>query len=105
MASPFVSELVRAANDIQQVSNADAVRLLERASMTIGDYRKLLGHEDAPAIEDGSIGGPDPWKEMADSIDGFQPQQVAELLLNAAAVIRAATIVLEIGADKPRGID
>jgi hypothetical protein len=73
----FVSELIRAANEVSKLTRDETVRLLQRAAATLRDY----GGHDHLVFE---------LTVMAASIDFFSPQKVSAMLLEAAEVIKAA---------------
>jgi hypothetical protein len=84
----FVSELIRAANEVPELTREETVRLLQRAAATILDFREQLspGNESAT----GMVNIEFELTVMAASIDLFSPEKISALLLEAAGVIKAA---------------
>ena len=85
LVAAFISELIRAANEVERVTLPERARLLWRAAATIRDYREQLGSE-APAAEDDIL---DALNSMADTIDLHRPKEVASMMLDAVAAIKA----------------
>jgi hypothetical protein len=92
----FVSELIRAANEIERLTPFESARLLHRAASTIRDYRDEINYSDTPANDRGT---PDDIvycvNEMAARIETFAAHEVAETMLEAAETIKAGRILLE----------
>ena len=91
MTSAFISELIRAANEVGRLTKPERAGLLQRAAATIRDYRDQINYSDTPAND---RGGPDDivycLNEMARLIESFSTQEVAETLMEAVEVIKAA---------------
>lgn len=94
--APFISELIRAANETDRLTKAERARLLQRCAGTLRDYRHQINYSETPAND----GGPDDvaheWSEMARLIDLFSAEEVSKALLDAVASIKAARTLLEI---------
>jgi len=86
----FVSELVRAANGVDQLSRPEQVRLLQRAAATI---RELRGQTGAEPPAEGDIAAD--LTSMADTIDLHGPKEVAAILHDAIAAIKIDRADLE----------
>jgi hypothetical protein len=84
LVAAFISELIRAANEIDRVRMSERARLLERAAATIRDFREQLGAEppaEADIVED--------LRSMAETIDLHGAKEVAAMILEAVAAIKA----------------
>ncbi|MEP9387724.1 hypothetical protein [Mesorhizobium sp. KR9-304] len=80
----FISELIRAANEIERLTKAERARLLERAATTIRDFREQLDAEppaEADLVED--------LRSMVETIDLHGAKEVAAMILEAVAAIKA----------------
>ncbi|MXN48703.1 hypothetical protein GR138_26240 [Shinella kummerowiae] len=88
--SAFIAELIRAANKVGDVADAERVRLLGRAYVTILEAREEIG-EEVEKYRQSSL--------SLISATGFvgrlSDQEVKELLLDAAEMIRTIKIVLD----------
>jgi hypothetical protein len=94
-ASGFVSELIRAGNETEQLGTTECARLLQRAACTIRDYRDEIDALDAMAFN----GTPDDivycLERMADRVEEFAVHEIAEALLEAAEAVKAGRILVE----------
>ena len=92
----FIAELIRAANEVENLTQPERARLLERAGATIRDYQDQINYSETPAND---RGGPDDivycLGEMARLIDLFSARAVSETLLEAVETIKAARVLLE----------
>ncbi len=77
VATAFVSELIRAANEVDRLTPLERTRLLQRASVTIRD---LNGPADAAHH----------FSEFARLSDGLTDAEVSAVLLEAVTAITAA---------------
>ncbi|MDH6231057.1 acyl-CoA reductase-like NAD-dependent aldehyde dehydrogenase [Mesorhizobium soli] len=92
----FISELIRAANEVPNVTMAERARLLQRAAATIREYRDEINYSETPANDSGSQEDVVYFlNEAANFVDEFSDSEFAETILEAIAVIRAAQILLE----------
>ena len=91
----FISELIRAANDVEKLTKLERARLLQRAAATIRVYRDEINYSETPAND----GGPDDivycLNEMAKLIDQFSAGEVGEALMEAVETIKDARILLD----------
>ncbi|MCO6389245.1 hypothetical protein [Aliihoeflea sp. 40Bstr573] len=104
-ASGFVSELIRAGNETEQLGTAERARLLQRAACTIRDYRDDINASDAMAFD----GTPDDivycLEHMAERVDDFAVHEIAEALLEAAEAVKVGRILVDAKQEmKARGI-
>jgi hypothetical protein len=90
----FVSELVRATNNVDGLSRPEQVRLLRRAAATIRELRGQTGAE--PPAEGDMVAD---LTAMADTIDLHGPKEVAAILQDAAAAIKIDQADLESARD------
>ena len=84
LVAAFISELVRAANEVDRLSKPERAGLLHRAATTIRDYRAQVGGRPQT---DGDI--VDDLRSMAETIDLHGPKEVAAMMLDAVAAIKA----------------
>lgn len=87
----FISELVRAANEIGRLDNFQRRRLLDRAVTTIRDGREQVCIPASKNTADAVID----LQTIAASIDRRSDEQVKAALLDAADMIRTLKIVLD----------
>lgn len=93
--APFISELIRAANEVDRLTKRERAGLLNRAALTIREYREQIAFSGTPA-NDGHEGDiVVDLREMARLIDVFSADEVAEQLLEAVSVIKAGRALLE----------
>lgn len=94
--APFISELIRAANETDRLTKPERARLLQRAAATLRDYRYQINFSETPAND----GGPDDaayqWTEMARVIDLFSAAEVSKELLHAVELIKAARVLMDL---------
>jgi hypothetical protein len=93
----FVAELVRAANEVQKLSDFERRRLFERAVTTIREMRETIGIPSAEADADRIV-------ELqvmvaARGVRAMSPEEVREGLLTAAGMIRDLHILLDTGTE------
>jgi hypothetical protein len=89
LVAAFIAELIRAANEVERLSNYERSRLLRRAARTIREYREQTGAEPS---SDAIV---DDLNSMADAIDLHGPKEVAAAMLDAVAAIKAGRSDLE----------
>ena len=93
----FISELVRAANEVEKLHGEEARRLLNRAITIIRDMRETIdipgGHTAADAVIDLQT------TAVALGLGNRSPDQVKAALLDAAGIIRDLHIVLDTGTE------
>ncbi|MBY3483453.1 hypothetical protein [Rhizobium laguerreae] len=93
LTSGFVSELVRAANQIALLSISEVRLLLQRSIATIRDLRQAVGIPVDGTANDALIR-----LELAsEGVERLSHENQAEALLEAADLIRTLGIVLESG--------
>jgi hypothetical protein len=97
LTNEFISELVRAANEVEKIDGGDARRLLNRAITTIRDMRETIGipggHTAADAVIDLQT------TAVALGLGNRSPDQIKAALLDAAGIIRDLHIVLDTGTE------
>lgn len=94
--APFITELIRAANETDRLTKPERIRLLQRCAATIRDYRHQINYSETPANDGGPNDVAHEWSEMARLIDLFSAEEISKTLLEAAATIKAARTLLEI---------
>jgi hypothetical protein len=94
--SPFISELIRAANETEKLTKPERARLLGRAAATLRDYRSQINYSETPANDGGPNDAPHRWSEMARLIYLFSAGEVAEELLDAADLITTARMLMDV---------
>lgn len=95
MAAEFISELIRAANETDRLTEQEQARLLQRAASTIRDYRELIDYSETPANDTGQGDIVFELNSMASAIDLFPADRVQAILLEAVEVIKACKVLLE----------
>lgn len=88
--SELVGELIRAANTVRTLSDAERVRLLGRAYVTILEAREQIGC-DAERYRQSSIN----LISATGLVGRLSEQDVKVLLLDAAEMIRTIKIILD----------
>jgi phosphoribosylamine-glycine ligase len=95
--SDFIVELVRAANDVENLIDLEKKRLLERSVTVIRDMRESLGFPAAQADADRIY---DIQNELAAmGMGSSSPDEVRDCLLLSATMIRDLHIVLDTNAE------
>lgn len=93
--APFISELIRAANETEKLTKPERARLLQRAAATLRDYRYQINYSETPANDGGPNDAADEWSEMARLIYLFSAEEVSKTLLDAVATIKAARVLMD----------
>lgn len=92
-----ISELVRAANEVETLGDLECRRLLDQAVMTIRDLRRTIRFPSSPTVADALT---DLQNTAVTLKMGHRPnEQIATALLNAAGMIRDLHIVLKTGTE------
>ncbi|MCX8572984.1 hypothetical protein [Aminobacter sp. MET-1] len=89
VTSNFISDLLRAANEISKLTRPEMARLLLRAANTIRDYREqiaLSGGATHDLSQDDIVFE---LNAMASAIDIFPAEKVSAMLLEAVQVMKA----------------
>ncbi|KQY26695.1 hypothetical protein [Rhizobium sp. Root482] len=97
--SSFISELIRAANEIGKLDNYQRRRMLGRAIATIRDAREQVGLPTSKSATDAVID----LVTMAGSIERRSDDEVKAAFLEAADMIRTLKIVLDAKDEVLRG--
>jgi acyl-CoA reductase-like NAD-dependent aldehyde dehydrogenase len=92
---PFISELIRAANEIDKLSKLEQASLLRRAASTIRDYRELINRCNSPENDRGQGDIVHTLNVMAETIEFARPAAVAAAFLEAAQTIKTGQILLD----------
>ncbi|WP_106727345.1 hypothetical protein, partial [Pseudaminobacter soli (ex Li et al. 2025)] len=91
----FVSELLRAANEVARLTVSERARLLQRAAATIRDCRDEIGSPETPADDIGDLEDiVYCLNEAANLVDESTDAEVAETLVEAIGAIQAAQTLL-----------
>ena len=91
----FISELIRAANETDRLTEQEKARLLRRAAATIRGYRELVAYSETPA-NDGVQGDiVFELNSMASAVDLFPSERISAMLSEAVETIKAWKILLE----------
>ena len=93
--SPFISELIRAANETARLSQLERGQLLERAAATIRDYREQIACSDAPANDTGPGDIASDLASMGRTPEVFTAAEVSTKLLEAVEVIKTLRVLME----------
>lgn len=91
LTAAFISELVRAANQVEHLTAHEKRRLLERAVVTIREMRDQVGIQQSRTEVDPVID----LQTMAAGIEQRSGEQVKAALLDAADMIRILRIILD----------
>lgn len=105
--APFISELIRAANETEKLTKRECARLLERAAATLRDCRHQINYSQKLANSGGPNDAPHRWSEMATLIDLFTAGEVAEELLDAVDLIKTAGMLMDLKLERsgsPKGL-
>jgi len=89
----FVSELVRAANEVERLNAFTISRLIERAIVTIADLRESAGMPGEGTERDALRG----LRHVADNAEQLSHADMVDALRNAADMIRTLYIVVDSG--------
>ncbi|AIC28062.1 hypothetical protein IE4803_CH02937 [Rhizobium etli bv. phaseoli str. IE4803] len=89
----FVAELIRAANQIDKLTDHEVKLLLFRAIVTARDLREAVGIPGSGTPEDAVVR----LYEIAEDVDQVSPAARTGALLEAAGLIRDLRIVVESG--------
>ena len=92
---PFISELLRAANEVARLTNPERARLLRRAAVTIRDYRDEINFSGAPTNDSGPGDIVSDLHAMAKTIDVFPAHDVSAKILEAVDVMKTCRILLQ----------
>lgn len=84
----FISELIRAANEIDRLTKLERARLLEHAAVTLHYLRDIAQFPHQPADQDG--GSVKELREMARLISLFSDAEIAATMKSAVALIAVA---------------
>lgn len=89
----FVSELIRAANEVEKLGDFEQRRMLERAAVMIREMRQIAGIPNSHTIADGLID----LQAAAIALGRGQrtPNEIKADMLAAAGMIRDLHIVLD----------
>lgn len=91
----FISELIRAANETQRLSQFERGRLMERAAATIRDYREQIAYSDSPANDTGPGDIASDLASMGRTPEVFTAAEVSAKLLEAVEVIKTLRVLME----------
>ena len=90
----FISDLVRAANEIETLTGPKRARLLKLAASAIRDYRDQIDYPEMPVSDTGPGDIVHDLKEVARNIKRIPPAEVADLMIDAVGTIKAAQVLL-----------
>lgn len=91
----FISELIRAANEIDKLTMIERATLLRRAAATIRDLRDEINYFDTPANDTGPGDVVFDLNETARMIEIFEADAIGQELLSAVGTIKAALVLLD----------
>ena len=92
-AQSFISELIKAANQVDRLSDTEKARLLDRAGRTIQNMRDETGIEGRPPINDAETA----WEMgiLARRHGNLSNDQIATTLLDAVELIKTLQMALD----------
>ncbi|HEV7417361.1 MAG TPA: hypothetical protein VGN98_14490 [Tianweitania sediminis] len=96
--SAFISELIRAANEVERLTRPERQRLLERAAATIEDLREQFGYIGAP-VRNSTGDVVQVLRAMARVPTAYDAREVTDILLDAAKIIRELQRMSDEGED------
>ncbi|TIQ29958.1 MAG: hypothetical protein E5X48_29415 [Mesorhizobium sp.] len=97
----FISELIRAANETDQLTKLQRARLLQRAAVTLRrDYQCKVDYSGTPANIKWLGHVIYSWPEMPRLIDMFSDEEVSNELLYAAWLFKQEIAAIEAGKPK-----
>lgn len=91
----FISELIRAANEVDKLTKIERARLLRRASYTIRDQREQIGLSRSAANERGPEDVASDLMEVARLIEIFSAAEIANFMLEAVEVIKGGRLMVD----------
>jgi hypothetical protein len=91
----FIGELIRAANEVDWLTNPERAALLGRAAATIKAYRDEIDYSETPANDTGPDDVVFELNEKARLIETLSSAEVSVTMLEAVEVIKAARALLE----------
>lgn len=91
LTTAFISELVRAANQVEHLTDFEKRRLLDRAVVTIREMRDQVGIPESKTAADPVID----LQTIAGGIERRTHEHVKAALLDAADMIRILRIILD----------
>lgn len=91
----FISELIRAANEIDKLTKLERANLLRQGAGMIRDIREQINFSETPANETGPGDIVFDLNEMARTIVSISDADVAEAFLDIVETIKAGQILLE----------
>lgn len=89
----FISELIRAARDVDQLTAYQRAQLLSRAAEAIWDNRELLDFSAAPSDRPGNVVYD--LERIAERIHQYHRDQVQAALLDATEALKATLTLLQ----------
>ncbi|HEV7417261.1 MAG TPA: hypothetical protein VGN98_13985, partial [Tianweitania sediminis] len=100
--SALISELARAANEVERLTKPERAQLMERAAKAIEDLREQFGYVGAP-VRNRSGDTVDLLRAMARAPGAYAAGGVTDALLDAAKIIRALARLVEenLGDEEP----
>ncbi|HEV7433579.1 MAG TPA: hypothetical protein VGO22_01710 [Pseudorhizobium sp.] len=103
--SAFISELIKAANQVESLTKPERARLMERAARTIQEQRDQITFIEAPANDNGLDDPVLELREMARLIDIFSATTISSKMMQAVQIIIAGEALLQAKEENPRGDD
>jgi hypothetical protein len=91
----FISELIRAANEVDKTTKLERANLLRRAAGTIRDLRDEINFSGAPANDSGPGDIVFEISEIARLIDLFSSEEAGNAMLEAAGTIKDLLVLLD----------
>lgn len=91
----LVSELIRAANEVERLTKFERTRLLRRAASTIKAHRDEIDYSETPANDMGPGDIVFDLESMASIVEIFPSTKVSAAMLEAVECIKAARILLQ----------
>lgn len=91
----FISELIRAANEMGRITEIERGRLMTRAAWTIRDYRESIAYSEAPDNDSGAGDIAFDLASMGRNPQLFSAAEVSAKLLEAVEAIKVLRVLME----------
>lgn len=91
----FISELLRAANEVDRLTVLERARLLRLAASTIKAYRDQIDHSGTPANDTGPGDVVFDLESVAGIVEIFPADKISAAILEAVECIKAGRALLE----------
>lgn len=91
----FITELIRAANQVEKLNKRERGALLRRAAGAIGEYREQINFPGSQANDRGQGDIVHTLNVMSETVDFVMPEQIAASLMEAVETLKAGRLLLD----------